>query len=86
MQTDVTFFHPGSSWFEADGTLVMGVSRYSSSWRESGVDRFAPDHPDYRMWCSFANAFKASPPSIPFISSEQLDAIREEWRCEHDKA
>ena len=64
----------------------MGVSRYTSSAHESGVDRFRPDHPDYPMWCSFARAFKASPPSIAFISSEKLDEIREEWNREHRKA
>ena len=86
MPNEVTFYHPGNSWFENDGTLVMGVSNYDDESHSSGVQRFRPDDPDYEMWCSFAESFKAKPRSIPFVSSEQLEAIREEFKRERAKS
>jgi hypothetical protein len=86
MPNDVTFYHPGNSWFENDGTLVMGVSTYDDQWHSTGVRHFRPDDPDYEMWCCFTQSLKASPPSIPFVSGEQLEAIREEFRRERARS
>ena len=85
MPNEVIFYHPGMSGFENDGTLVMRVSSYDDQWHSTGVQRFKPDDPDYEMWCCFAQSFKANPPSIPFVSSEQLEAIREEVKRERSE-
>ena len=77
------FFYPAMSSFEQDGSLVMRASDYDSESHWSGTHRVATDDPDFALWCSFREAFRASPPSIPFVSSEQLPAIRAEYAREH---
>ena len=78
-----TFFYPAMSSFEPDGSLVMHISGYDIESHWSGVHRVATDDPDFVLWCSFRETFRASPPSIPFISSKQLPAIRAEYAREH---
>jgi hypothetical protein len=79
----VTYYWPGISSLTADGTLVMRATGYDGDCRWTGEHRVTRDDPDYRMWCRFSESFSASPPLLPFVSSEQLDAIREEFLREN---
>jgi hypothetical protein len=78
-----TFFYPAMSSFEPDGALVIRASGYDSGSHWSGQHCVATDDPDFALWCSFRTAFRASSPSVPFVSSEQLPAIRAEFLREH---
>ena len=84
MASDITFYHPYNSWFEPDGTLVMGASRYTDDLHDTGVRRFAPGDPDYEMWCHLAKRYQQNGQVRDFIYSEQLPAIREQY--ERDRA
>jgi hypothetical protein len=86
MASDITFFHPYNSWFESDGTLVIGASRYTDDWHETGVRRFASSDPDYEMWCHLAKRYQEKEQVRDFISSEQLPAIREQYERERAAA
>jgi hypothetical protein len=57
----------------------MHTTGWKGDWRWSGEHRVPPDDPDYRMWCRFAEAFRASPPLFPFVSSDQLPAVRADF-------
>jgi hypothetical protein len=46
---DTTFFYPGVSSFEPDGTLVMRATGFEGDWRWSGNHRVAPDDADYKF-------------------------------------
>ena len=82
----ITFYWPGMSSFADDGTLVMRATGSDGDWRWTGEHRVPSDDPDYRMWCRFAQAFHASPPLLPFVSSHQLPAIRAEFQRENPNA
>jgi hypothetical protein len=88
MATETTFYHPGNSWFEPDGTLAVCVSRFIGSPPSStarygtGVCHFVRDDPDYPLWCHLAERFKKNPPSTPFVSSDELPVIREKFALE----
>lgn len=79
----VTFYWPGVSTVAKDGTLTMRVTGDDGGWRWSGERRIEPNDPDYPMWRRYAEAFRTNPPAIPFISSEQLPALRSEFKREN---
>ena len=79
----ITYYWPGVSSFATDGALVMRATGYDDGWRWTGERRVPPSDPDYRLWCRFAESFRDSPPSIPFVSSEELPAIRAEFLREN---
>ena len=63
----------------ADGTLLVGVSRYTDDWHETGVRRFTQSDPDYEIWCELAKRYQQNEQVRDFISSEELPAIREQY-------
>lgn len=82
----ITFYWPGMSAFADDGALVMRATGTEGDCRWTGEHRVPHNDPDYRMWCRFAEAFRVSPPLLPFVSSEQLPAIRAEFQRENPDA
>ena len=83
MSDETVFFYPGTSSFAPDGALLIRASGYTSTTHWSGQRRVATDDPDFELWYSLRTAFRASPPTPPYVSSEQLPAIRAEFRREH---
>jgi hypothetical protein len=84
-ETSTTFYYPGHSSFEPDGTLVVRASGYVSDSHWSGARRVPPDDADYTLWCHLRNSYRvAQPGRRPYISDDDLPAIRQIFEHNRD--
>lgn len=78
--SNITFYWAGRSSFLPDGKLVMRATGWSSERHWNGDACFAPDHPDYSLWCHLRERFLTTKPECRFISSKQLPAFRQAFQ------
>ena len=76
--SSVTYYYPGVSSFEPDGTLVVRASGYTSESHWSGARRIPPGDVDYKLWCHLRDSYRvAQPGRKPYISADDIRAIRQ---------
>ena len=83
----VTYYRPGASCFQADGSLVMRASGWEGDIHWSGEHRVAPDDLDFALWCWLREGFRAASPGAQSYCTEgDLPFAREEYRRQHPSA
>ena len=75
--TSITFYYPGHSSFEPDGSLTVRTSGYTSDSHWSGALRVSPEDPDFSLWCHLGDSYRvAQPGRKPYISGAGIADIR----------